>query len=117
MKNKIKLLGFERRTELHWVKIHFANPSFVRITKDEKANFETKLSAIGGTMGLLTGVSIISAVELLFFVAKMLMSLISYLMGLVRELICLTSKQTDKRNKVDLERKRMQNNMKIVSLV
>ena len=117
MKSKIKLLEFERRTELHWVKIHFANPSFVRITKNEKANLETKLSAISGTMGLLTGFSIISGVELLYFVAKMVKSLISYLLGLVGELIGLFRKQMDKRNKVDLERRRMQNNKKIVSLV
>ena len=39
---------------------------------DEKANFETKVSIIGGTMGLFAGFSIISAVEFIFFVIKFL---------------------------------------------
>ena len=39
--------------------------------KDEKANLETKLSTIGGTMGLLTGFSIISGVEIIYFVFRM----------------------------------------------
>ena len=46
---------YDRRTKLHWVRIYFGTPTFDRITKDEKANFEDKLSTIGGTMGLLTG--------------------------------------------------------------
>ena len=35
--------------------------------EDEKAKFVDKLSAIGGTMGLLTGFSLISAVEIVYF--------------------------------------------------
>ena len=62
--------GYERKTELRWVKIYFATPTFDKITKDEKANFETRISAIGGTMGLLTGFSILSGVELLYFAVK-----------------------------------------------
>ena len=41
-----------------------------RITFDEKANFEEKVSTIGGIMGLLTGFSIISAVEIFYFGIK-----------------------------------------------
>ena len=63
-------LGLERETTLHWVKINFATPTFDRITKDVKANFETKLSTIGGTMGLLTGFSIISGIEMVYFAIK-----------------------------------------------
>ena len=36
------------------------------VTKDQAAKFVDKISAIGGTMGLLTGFSIISGVELLY---------------------------------------------------
>ena len=54
------------------MKIYFATPTFDHIEKDEKANFETKLSAIGGTMGLLTGFSIISGVEICYFAVKIL---------------------------------------------
>ena len=69
-------LGYKRTTKLHWVRIFFATPTFDRITKDEKANFETKLSTIGGTMGLLTGFSIISGVEVIYFAVKMVLGII-----------------------------------------
>ena len=52
------------------VRIYFDTPIFDRITKDRAAKFVDMLSAIGGTMGLLTGFSIISGVEILYFAAK-----------------------------------------------
>ena len=55
---------------MRWVKIYFATPTFDRIQKDEKANFETKFSTIGGTFGLLTGFSIISGVEIVYFLVN-----------------------------------------------
>ena len=48
----------------------FNTPKFEKITKDQAAKFVDQLSAIGGTMGLLTGFSIISGVEMLYFVFK-----------------------------------------------
>ena len=44
------------------MRIYFFATSFDRITRDKKAKFEDILSAIGGTMGLLTGFSLIRAV-------------------------------------------------------
>ena len=35
-----------------------------------------KLSAIGGTMGLLTGFSLISAVEIIYFMAKIVIKIL-----------------------------------------
>ena len=64
---EVNLKGLKRRTELHWVHIHFNTPTFDKITRDEKANFVAKMSALGGTMGLLTGFSVISAAEIVFF--------------------------------------------------
>ena len=52
------------------MRIYLDSPTFDRITKDRAAKFVDMLSAIGGTMGLLTGFSIISAVEIIYFVAK-----------------------------------------------
>ena len=52
------------------MRIFFDTPTFDRITKDRAAKFVDMLSAIGGTMGLLTGFSIISGVEILYFAAK-----------------------------------------------
>ena len=51
--------------------IYFSTPTFDKVTKDEKANFESKLSVVGGTMGLLTGFSILSGIEIIYFTFKM----------------------------------------------
>ena len=64
---EVDLKGFKRHTKLHWVHIYFNTPTFDKITRDEKANFVTKMSALGGTMGLLTGFSVISLAEIIFF--------------------------------------------------
>ena len=58
------------------VRIYFDTPTFDRITKDRAAKFVDMLSAIGGTMGLLTGFSIISGVEVLYFTSKVILDLI-----------------------------------------
>ena len=50
---------------------------FDKITKDSAAKFADMLSAIGGTMGLLTGFSILSAVEIVYFVGKIIIGLIT----------------------------------------
>ena len=59
-----------KRANLRYVKIHFDAPVFDKITKDSAAKFVDMLSAIGGTMGLLTGFSIISGVEIIYFAVK-----------------------------------------------
>ena len=50
---------------------------FDRITKDRAAKFVDQLSAIGGTMGLLTGFSIISGVEIVYFLVKIALNYIN----------------------------------------
>ena len=60
---------------LKYVRIYFDTPTFDRITKDRAAKFVDMLSAIGGTMGLLTGFSIISGVEIIYFVMKIMLIL------------------------------------------
>ena len=52
---------------LRYVRIYFDTSTFDRIIKDRAAKFEDMLSTIGGTMGLLTGFSIISGVEIIYF--------------------------------------------------
>ena len=61
--------------KLHYVKIDYNTPKFEKITKDRAAKFVDKLSAIGGTMGLLTGFSIISGVEILYFAVKIALNI------------------------------------------
>ena len=61
---------------LKYVRIFFDTPTFDRITKDRAAKFVDMLSAIGGTMGLLTGFSIISGVEIIYFAARIVFNII-----------------------------------------
>ena len=50
---------------------------FDNIERDKKIKVEAQLSLIGGTMGLLTGFSIISGVEIVFFLLR-LVTLMSF---------------------------------------
>ena len=58
---------------LRYFRIYFDATTFDKITKDRAAKFVDMLSAIGGTMGLLTGFSIISGVEILFFATRIIL--------------------------------------------
>ena len=58
------------------MRIYFDTPTFDRITKDRAAKFVDMLSAIGGTMGLLTGFSIISGVEIIYFVGTIILDFV-----------------------------------------
>ena len=67
---------YDSGLNLRFVRMHFYSTTFDRITKDRAAKFVDMLSAIGGTMGLLTGFSIISAVEILYFAGKIILKLL-----------------------------------------
>ena len=71
---KFLFSDYEWENNLKYVRIFFDTPTFDRITKDRAAKFVDMLSAIGGTMGLLTGFSIISAVEILYFAVKIILN-------------------------------------------
>jgi hypothetical protein len=60
---------------LQLVQIYFDTATFDEIERDKKMTVEGQLGLIGGTMGLLTGFSILSAVEILYFAVKFFMSL------------------------------------------
>ena len=64
------------RNELQFIRIHFDTPTFDRITKDNAAKPEDIISAIGGFMGLFTGFSIISGVEIIYFALKIVFNFI-----------------------------------------
>ena len=57
-------------SSVHLVEIYFDTATFDEIEKDKKIKMEAQLSLIGGTMGLLTGFSIISGVEIIFFLFR-----------------------------------------------
>ena len=58
------------------MRIHFFATTFDRITRDKAAKLVDKLSAVGGTMGLLTGFSIISGVEVVYFGIKIILQML-----------------------------------------
>ena len=59
---------------LDLVQIFFDTATFDNVERDKKIKFDAQLSLIGGTMGLLTGFSIISGIELVFFLIKLIAS-------------------------------------------
>ena len=61
---------------LQLVQIYFDTATFDDVEKDKKIKMEAQLSLIGGTMGLLTGFSIISGVEMIYFGIKIILNLI-----------------------------------------
>ena len=63
--------------DLQLITIYFDTPGYEEITKDSAAKFADMLSVVGGTFGLLTGFSLVSGVEIFFFMAKFLVSLAS----------------------------------------
>ena len=53
------------------VQIYFDTATYDEVEKDEKVTVEAQLGVVGGTMGLLTGFSIISGVEIVYFSIKL----------------------------------------------
>ena len=64
------------KNRLRYVRIYSETKTFDKITKERAAKFEDMLSAIGGTMGLLTGFSFISGVEILYYAAKIVWNIL-----------------------------------------
>ena len=72
----MSLLEFQWKNKLRYVRISFDTPTFDRITKDRATKFVDMMTAIGGTMGLLTGFFIISGAETVYFAGKMIFDMI-----------------------------------------
>ena len=53
------------------VQIFFDTATYDEIERDVKVTLEAQLGVIGGTMGLLTGFSILSGVEIIYFIIKL----------------------------------------------
>ena len=68
----------QQQSTLQLVEIYFDTATFDDIERDKKIKTEAQLSLIGGTMGLLTGFSIISGVEILYFSVKFIFNHIRY---------------------------------------
>ena len=59
---------------LQLVQIYFDTATYDEVERDKKIKTEAQLSLIGGTMGLLTGFSILSGVEILYFLLTFIFS-------------------------------------------
>ena len=66
----VEFSGYQWKNKMRFVRISFDTPTFDRIFKDRAAKFVDMFAAIGGTMGLLTGFSIVSALEIGYFVIR-----------------------------------------------
>ena len=60
--------------DIYFVEIFFDTSTFDLVEQDKKMTLEAQLGLIGGTMGLLTGFSIFSLVEIVYFAIRFLAS-------------------------------------------
>ena len=58
---------------LQLVQIYFDTATYDEVERDKKIKTEAQLSLIGGTMGLLTGFSIISGIEIIFLLFRFIL--------------------------------------------
>ena len=65
----------KRFPPLHLVQIYFLPATYDQIERDKKLTLEAQLGLIGGTMGLLTGFSILSGVEIIYYAIRLFISL------------------------------------------
>ena len=59
---------------LQVIEIHFDTGTYDNIQRDVKVTISAQLGLIGGTMGLLTGFSILSAIEIIYFIGRIITS-------------------------------------------
>ena len=59
------------------VQIYFDTALFDKISQDKKATFETHISVLGGTLGLFSGFSVLSAIEIVYYLFKLFLSFIT----------------------------------------
>ena len=62
---------------LQLVQIYFDTATFDDIERDKKVKFNAQLSMVGGTLGLLSGFSIISGIEIIFFLIRLVFIMIN----------------------------------------
>ena len=60
---------------LQVIQIYFDTATFDEIERDVKVTLSAQLGLIGGTMGLLTGFSILSGIEIIYFIGRFFMAL------------------------------------------
>ena len=73
--------GFKNRIGLHPVCIYFDTSIFDKITYDVKATLSEKCFEIGGVLGLYNGFSVITLVEILYFLFRAILIIIQGIEG------------------------------------
>ena len=68
-------LASTNEEDIYFIEIYFDTSTFDKVEKDKKMTMEAQLGLIGGTMGLLTGFSILSGVEIVYYAIKFFLSL------------------------------------------
>ena len=58
------------RYDIAQLTVRISEPNVVEITKDVRFTFSDQIGVVGGTLGLFTGVSILSMLEALFWIYK-----------------------------------------------
>ena len=66
---------YANRRLLEVLELYFQTPTFDEVTRDARTDLVTKVSLIGGTLGLFTGFSFVSGMELIKFVFEIFRSL------------------------------------------
>lgn len=59
-------------SEMTYCKISFSRTTYQRMVTSRRATTSDKISLIGGTLGLFTGISFVSIVEIVFWIGKAL---------------------------------------------
>ena len=65
------------RFGLRYIRLNFDDFVFTKVNKDRATTFVNMISLIGGTLGLLTGFTIITAVEILYYATKIIFGFFS----------------------------------------
>ena len=68
---------FRMQQHLNVIKIYFNAGSFDHVVRSAKTNFVSQLSLIGGTFGLFTGFSLLSFIEIVYFLLKAMASIVT----------------------------------------
>ena len=75
MLSSLPFLASSNEAEIYFIEIYFDTSTYDKVEQDKKMTLEAQLGLIGGTMGLLTGFSILSGVEIIYYGIKFFASL------------------------------------------
>ena len=81
--NNFEIEDFDSQVDnLNIIIVTFNSPLLLQITRDVKINFVGKLSSIGGTLGLFTGFSVMSLIEVFYWAGKIILTTTMMKLGL-----------------------------------